>query len=406
MTRLLTKPWYEVFVECTDKHCETPSDFLLWSAFSVISGVMKNHVRLKYSIYDIKPNMHIILTAPPGIGKGTAIKFAYKMVKDAKPWVLVNTLSDRLTAPKIIQEIADGWTGPPQFSTNGAALLGGKDHTVTIVSEELRTLVSASDWMLEFLCQAWDQDEYEYKTKNMGSSHVKGMCVSLIGATVPDFLRSMNDNGNALSYGGYASRCLFIYVDKLQKQIPFPPPIEDDPYSMGLKQKLIEDLKHISSLRGDFKISTDARILFENKYIMFQPTFADSESMANFKNRMKVHVLKLAMILAVSERDDLVIHKIHMDRAIQLVQMVFNRLDKIFRGVGNSQYADPIARLQYIFDLGGLYSRKELLTHTYRHIHPDALDRILMVMKEMGFIEEVQVGKSVQYSAKKKKGTP
>jgi hypothetical protein len=400
MPRRLVKPWFTSFVECTLPHTEAPKNYLLWSAFSVLGGILKNHVYYKDGLYTVYPNQYIILTGPPSIGKGTAINYAWSLVKDATAtYPLSNTISDRVTAPRILQRIAEGWALPPQIATSGQVVTSLREHTCTLFSTELRVLVTASDWMLEFLCESWDRNTYDYDTKNMGSSIIKNMCTSLIGGTVPDYIRGMEKDVDASIAGGFSSRCLFIFEDKKSKELPFAQPIEDNPKSFDLYQKLKEDLIYIASnLRGEYTLNADAKLAFANFYPSISPQPDDSDAMLNFKGRMKAHIIKAAMVLCASKKDDLIITGQEMKDAIFLINTIRKQLDRVFRGMGSSRLADATARVQLCIEKYSMVTRRELLRTLHRHVTQDDLDRVLHLLETIGHVRLIKQGQTVYYA--------
>src|ERR1700679_960812 len=115
MGRVLRKPWIDSYFECVSPHTDAPDDFVRWSAISLLSAVLKNHVCFETGTYVVYPNEFIVLVGPPGVGKGTVMDILEKMNEETKPNKVVNCLNDRITAEKIIERIAEGWALPPQF---------------------------------------------------------------------------------------------------------------------------------------------------------------------------------------------------------------------------------------------------------------------------------------------------
>jgi hypothetical protein len=400
MPRKLTKTFYNSFVDCTLPHTEAPIQYLRWAAFSVLGGILKNHVYFKDGLYTLYPNQFIILTGPPSIGKGTAINYAWSLVKDGKAtYPLANTISDRVTAPRILQRIAEGWPLPPVAAAGGQVVNSLREHTCTLFSTELRVLVTASDWMLEFLCESWDRNTYDYDTKNMGSSIIKNMCTSLIGGTVPDYIRGMEKDVDASIAGGFSSRCLFIFEDRKSKELPFAQPIEDNPRSFDLYSKLKEDLVYIAAnLRGEFKMTQEAKIAFSNFYPSISPAPDDSDAMLNFKGRMKAHIFKLAMVLSAGRKDTLTLEAIDIKTAISLVVGVQRKLDRVFRGVGNSRLAESAARVQTCVEKAAMITKRGLQSALYRHLTPEDLDKTLYLLVEIGHLRTIHSGKTTYYA--------
>ena len=391
---------YDALLRCASPHTECPDKFLTWSAFSLIGAVLKNRVFIKDGLITLFPNQYIVLVSPPGIGKGTAINFSWGLLKAKAVNPLVNIVQDRVTAPKILERIATGWNSSiPQIVNNQVVIGGTQDHTCTICSTELRVLISASDWMLEFLCESWDRNSYDYDTKNKGTSIVKSMCTSLIAGTVPHYLQNLERDINLSINGGFTSRCLFIFADAPSKNLPLPPPIDSNPQSLLLKKCIENDLEHISfNLSGEYTYNTEARIKFENflTSIRSNNTY-DSEPMLNFKSRIRSHVLKLAMVISAARKDSLIIEGIDMDNSIAYVKSVVIDLEKIFSGTGESELAPAMAKVQGYIEKNGIASKKELMKHLYRHMSFETLERVLYTLEIMEFCFPITRGKTTYY---------
>jgi hypothetical protein len=256
MARLLPKGryWHEAMQDCARLHTNAPDSFMAWAAFSVIGAVMKRKFFIQEGTFTIYPNQYIVLVAPPSVGKGTAINFNWKIVRDSAPNYIANMISDRVTGPRILERIAKGWNSSPQIiSTPGGVQVvqGSVDHSCTIFSTELSILLGASDQMIDFLCECWDRtDGYEYDTKNSGSAMIKDQAVSLIAGTVPDFIRHIDRDRRMTIKGGFTSRCLFVYEDHPARMILHPPHVSKNKVSQALLDKLKNDAEHISNLPG------------------------------------------------------------------------------------------------------------------------------------------------------------
>lgn len=399
MARVLKKSWHEAFHECVSPHTDTPDAFVTWSALSLIGAALKNNVHFEIGTYTLYPNMFVVLVAPPGVGKGTAMNIVEGMIADAKPKQVVNTLSDRITAERILERIADGWAMAPKI-VNKQLVIGAKEHSCMLFSTELRVLLGASEWMLEFLEEAWSKKTYDYQTKNKGSVFIDDMCCSLLAASVPDFLRNVNREAHMVITGGFSSRCLFIYAETSSKDLPWPEPLKKNARSKALYDALVTDLQNMGSLHGEFTVAPAARIMFEDFLKKSRAAAAkdDSEAIANFRARMKAHTLKLAMIFSASRGDSLIIESIDMMNAMTEVQKIIRSLGKLFRGAGEGMDAAVTARVQDFIERYGMVSKKEILRALHRHLNtPETLDRILCVLDTIGWCTQVSQSKVTYY---------
>lgn len=403
MARQLKIPWHEAFHRCIWPHTDAPSSFITWGAISLIGAALKNNVFFEIGTYTLYPNQFVVLVAPPGIGKGTVMTFVEQIVNENKGSPAVNILPDRVTAERIIELIADGW--PTPLGLQGQQLVvGPNDHNCLLFSTELRVLLGSSQWMLEFLEEAWSKTTFKYQTKNKGNVTIDTMCCSLLAASVPDFLKNANKEIALVISGGFTSRCLFIYAEEQSKDLPWPEPLKKNVASKALYDDLVHDLKEISTLRGDFKVSAGARILFEDflKKNRAASSRDDSEAVANFRARVKAHVLKLAMVLSVSRSNNMVISDIDMQNSISEIQKVTKTLELLFRGAGDSLDASAAARVENVVDKYGMVSKKELLRILRRHVTSETLDRVLYVLTHVEVLITQEQNKITYYKRKVK----
>jgi len=398
MARQVQGNWITNLATLVDQISMSPRHFHVWAAISVVSSVLKNKVYLKYGTYTIYPNQYIVLVAPPGIGKGESIRYAYERAKTQNGASgLINLISDRITAPKIIERLANGVPAAAQISANGSLVLG-KDSSATLVSLELPILLTSSDWMLPFLCEAWDRGEYEYDTKNSGSAFIKGMCTSLIGACVPEYIRKLNKDATAAINSGFTARTLFVYAESTSKRLPWPKSVDDIKGGRLLQDKLEQDLEHISNLKGPVTFTDVAKWRFEKAFKeLATPVETDSEVVAYFKSRMHVHIFKVAITFSAAERDDLVIDEVCMINSINAVKGVLDSLDRAFRGVGDSDIADQTGKVQLFLERRGFASRRDILQQLHRNVNPETLDRILNLLLMIGFVTTFEQGGSTYF---------
>ena len=393
MARKLSKNWIMSYAEGYAPFTEAPTQFMIWSGISAIGAVLKNRVYFKHGTFTIYPNQYVILTSDPGIGKGSSMWPVWNMVQNLG---LCNEIPDRTTAAKICERLANGFTGP--IAPINGQIAFKKDSTATIVVSELSNLLSASDWMLGLLCDLWDRGRFNYDTKNSGTANIiGGMCVSLLGACVPDYLRHINKDTTAKLNGGFTARALFIFADEVSQRIALPQDIESTQHGKSLIEKLKNDIVEISSLSGQYKFDLEAEHLYIKNYNSIRIKDDDSDVVRHFKRRMHVHIIKLAMVFSASQRGpdkngELTINKIDLYNAIACINDVMANLDKAFRGIGDSDLAEATARVQDFIDKKGSVTYREILSHLHRHVNQENLTRIMDVMYTIGYCEERSVG--------------
>ena len=388
MARLLKKPWLEAYLDYIDG-TENPTEFNLWSGISAISASLKRRVYIWRNFIQYFPNQYIVLVGPPGIGKGASIHPVTDIVNEAGT---VNYLSDKITAERIIQKLADGFAKvTPTATMNGgvATVQIAQDHTATILSKELPVFLSSSEWLHALLCQLWDEHTFEYETKNKGSYKITEMCVGLLAGCVPEFIRSLSRDAMAPVTGGFTARTIFVYATEKAKLIPggWGRPVQN---ITKLRTELVNDLAHIATLTGEITLDQAALQLWDMKYKEHHANKADFDSdvSANFKSRLSSHILKTAITVSVSESDSLQITEPQLRRAIELVERVRDKVDIVFRSIGESPLAVSQDRVLDFIAKNGVATREAILRYNYRHMTNDQLTQILLVLVNGGFVSE------------------
>jgi hypothetical protein len=220
------------------------------------------------------------------------------------------------------------------------------------------------------------------------------MCVSLIGACVPDFIRKINGKTNSAEAvnSGFTARTIFVFANEKSKKLPWPVRLEDTKDGPELIKSLRGDLEEISQLSGEFSFTQDAIDTFNQWYAKLGAIDTDSDVVRHFKSRQDVHVFKVAMCLAAATNDKLVIDRWCLFTAIALVQGVLDTLDITFRGVGESTLSEATAKVQTYLERKGIATRAELVRDMSRHATMEDLDRIILTLHTIGIVKPFSQG--------------
>lgn len=378
--------WVTDYAIAIDKISESPITYHLWTAISAISAVLKDNVWIDRGTHKLYPNQFIVLVGPPGIGKSNAIHLVNDFVKNPQNKVpLAHFIKDAITMPKLIEILSKGF---PRVSFNNGHLLSSTEASCIMQISELPVLLDNNSSITNFLCEAWSRSDYDYSTKNGGVQTINNMCLSIIAACVPNFVKDINKSKGMAISNGLTSRIIFVYGDKKSKSIPFPASMS----SMGIDIRLANDLEVISKMHGEFTLTQSASTIYSDKYHDIKPDDTDSDVVQNFKSRQPSHIMKVAMTLSAASRDDLVIDDNSMTTAITLVDGVSKTLDITFGGVGESSLAQAQDRIKLYIERKGVVSRNEILRDNYRHVTAEDLDRILATLVSIDFIAEFSQG--------------
>ena len=384
------KNWISEYVSLIAPASESPLSFIFWSAATAIATVLKRNVYVGRGTYRLHPNLYTVLVGRPGIGKGTAIKPAINLMKEAK---VANTLSGRITIEYVLERLSVGWPQPML----GGTLKIGNESACMIFSTELSVFLGASPNTLPILCDIWDFDEgdFEYGTRHKGEFRIKNPTISLLGGTTQEWL--ISSIPSSAVGGGFTRRVNFVVANNREKLLPWPVVQNHS----AIRDNLVIDLQSIARLKGEFQFANDVKPLFEACYsIDSNPTEYDDEATTSYKTSLWAQVVKLAMCLSASRGDDLIITKEDFRKSYDAIMTVAGNVPKVFRGVGESEMAVATDKILRFLEAKGFANRQEILKALWRDVTREDLDKILATLLEGAVIYEYQQGRNMMYAVK------
>ena len=312
---------------------ESPRKYSFWVGASVLAGALRRHVFLDMKRFVWFPGMYVVLVAPPGvISKTTTSAIGMKLLKKVPN---INFGPNTITWESLIQTFA---AASETYESRGKMLI---QSAITLEASELGNLLDPKNReMVDIFITLWDSIEgnFEKKTKMAGNDCVANPFINLIGCTTPSWIAE--NFPQHMIGGGFASRCLFVYADKKEQLIAYPDEHVDRNYD-GTREKLIQDLEHISvKLVGEYKLSAQARdygrAWYEQHHNNSKKNFEGS-LYGGYIARKQTHTHKLAMILAASCSDELIITEDNLITATQMVTDLEPDMNQVFASIGQTE---------------------------------------------------------------------
>jgi hypothetical protein len=303
-----------------------------------------------------------------------------------------NILSDRVTMEYVLEKLSKGF---PRMSTSpngvGQTMKLGTESAALLVSTELSVFITASQFSITCLSDLWDSKEgiYQYGTRGKGEWNINEPIVSLLGGSAQNWLVK-SVPADAVG-GGFTRRVNFVLATKKEfKPDPLKRPLAD-------KDDLVEDLRYMSQIRGQFSLTPGALRLLKVYHDSCDPNDFDDEASAVYKTSKWANAGKLAEIIAISRSDNLVINELDLQMAIDKVEDVAKDLKIVFRAVGESDLASASDRVIRFLETRGFASRGEILQFNWRNFTANELDVIIATFRESGMIGEKNVGNKTLY---------
>jgi len=390
----LTKPWIQSYIDYVSPASQSPDEFHWWSAITILAASLKRHVWIDRGNWKLFPNLYTVLVGRPATGKGTSINPAMALLKEANT---ANVLSDRLTIEYVLERLS---TGFPSTNIIGGQITTAVDSSAIIFASELSVFLRKSTDALADLAQLWDcLPDFDYGTRQRGMYTIKNPCVSLLGGSPPSWLAKSVPN-DAVG-GGFTRRVNFVYT-KSDPVLPTWEPLHPSLNGTGKRRdELIDDLRLIHGLRGQFKATPEFIKTFDAYTQATKFDDFDDESKTGFKASKWVNTTKLCMILSISRDDSFLLRKEDLNLAIKMTDKVEEDLGLVFRTVGESSDTVAAGHILNFVERRGKATFSHILQATWRHSSKDDTIRILSTLVGAGLLGEGMSGTSTIYTFKK-----
>lgn len=309
-----------------------------FSALIALSSIVSRRIWIPQGYFDIYPNLYVVLVGPAGNRKTTAMSITKKLLRELKE---IPFSAECQTKESLVQDLAqqtkafkvDKESPPIQY------------HPMTICVTELSQFLGpASLHMIDFLTTIYDQDYYDVKTKNKGNDVIVGPFLNLLACTTPSWITTYLKQD--IISGGFSRRAIFVYeTEKAQRQ-PFP---EITPEMLKKWKSMILYAKELMKLKGQFQWEAEATSWYKDWYINLK--VPNSEVLAPFYESKHIQLLKVAMLVAVSEAPELIMRKQYLTTALDILNLAEQNLERVFAGVGRNElnaYANKVKELLHM----------------------------------------------------------
>ncbi len=398
--------------ELVDQHkeLESPSSFWYWSAITAISAVMKDQVWLDRQIYKLYPNIYVLLHAESGMKKGPPISMAKQLVKPVNGTKII---SGRSSIQGILKDLGTAQTQPGgKISNKSVAFICSSELSSSIVEDKVATKI-----LTDLYDRQYNDGEWKSLLK-METFQLKDPTITMLTATneamAEDFFT------RAAIQGGYFARTFIIYEreSKISNSLVYP--LAHTPNYLASS----DYLKELAKLNGPFadiaKLEKSDEYRFKRtkhgREIWFNETgIIYDEWYENFKiviktierddtgtlNRFGDSVLKVAMILSLADKPELVLQPEAMSQAISECEKLLGNVRKTTLG---KQGISPSAMLKTMIILELLnredhrISRANLMKKMWSHYQDaDEFNNMMITFSDAGMIITEAIGNQVIY---------
>lgn len=293
---------------------ESPKSYILFSGMGCLGAALGRRIYFSLDVHKVYPLLNLLLIGPSGIGKSTAMRdiavnhLIPQLPEDLKP----NLLTGKSTKEAIHQDLV---VCPKSI----------------ILASELANLFSKEKYnegMIPYFTDLLDLAPARVRTKSGGNMVIQRPECCVMGGSTKQWLQDMLPN-NA-GEGGFLPRFLIVKEDYKFQRIADPRRHMTDEQRAELaaqREKVFYDFTRL--VRVNEGLIDFADYEASDAYTSWYDTFVpESGSLAPFAARAGAHVLRLALLLAVScGRSNISVEDVRS--AICLYSYANNRLSEI-----------------------------------------------------------------------------
>jgi hypothetical protein len=364
---------------------ETPKSFVKWSLYTAIAAVTSPNVSLnKQGAYDLYPNIYTMLLGESGVGKGFGVWLAKSLVNTVDS---TRVFAGRNSIQKIVSDLS-------MAITKGKGKEMIKDARAYLSSGEFVNFLLKDEQAISILTEWYDTHyvkEWANSLKSSGTETLKDVNITMLGASTADYLRESVPV--AAIRGGFFGRLMLIYsAEKGKINALIDEAKEEEQVAPRVKEwsKYLIELSKIAP-GSKFKITEGAREFYRPWYYDLQERIKTRQltDKTGYIHRLHDHALKIAMIVSLSESDELILHKRHVDEGINMAQELISTIKKTIIGIGLSQSAPKNeVFLRSLFKAAeNKMSRKKMMQDNHNEFDSLEMDRIALTLEDAGLIK-------------------
>ena len=379
--------WIQEVLDATEES-ESPERYFYWAAISAISAICRRNIYLDKYFYKLYANLYVLLIGPSGLRKGVPISIAQRLVEQVH---CTRVISGRGSIQGIVRDLSKAYTLPDSSII--------KDAIGFLVSSEFDSMLVQDEIAFTLLTDLYDthfKDDWKNIIKVAGTDHLKNIYLSLLGASNETNLSHAIPH-NAIG-GGFVARTIIVLEEKKRLLNP----LTERPLRVPDYDKLSERLFKIANINGIFTYSPEGKKFYEDWYT----DFAADETKDPTGTLERVHdtVLKVAMCISLSKKDELVLDKCDIEEAVEKCLECVPGMKRVFLGHGEHALAKPTAHVLKILLVAkdNQRTRKQLLSDLYGEADCVDLDRIVDTLVQSDAIESFKTPQGVLYKMKAK----
>lgn len=317
--------WLSAYFEyAKDDMC--PEPFHFWTGVSVVAAAMERKLWATRGNWSWFPNLYVMLVSDPSKGKSSSSAVGQDFLAalgNGDQRHKLRFTANSMSEASLIKQLSE--------SEKKIILPGDLEYAHSsayfYASEASASLAEVSGKLPNTLNLMYDCP----KTFNKGlitrpGEQLTNVCVNMLVGCTFAFLEELLPQ--AIVGNGFASRIIYVVADRSWIRTPAAEPAARE---SGMFGRLMSDLSQIYALSGQFRKTEGWNDCWRAAVTASDIRIRDTKSakMRDFIGRHVTNTVKLSMVCAVSEGNELVLREEHWERAMLLMQSLEKNLPDI-----------------------------------------------------------------------------
>lgn len=376
------------------KELESPQSFWFWAGLAAMSATVKDNVWMERHAYKLYPNIYVMLHADSGLKKGPPVALAKDLVSRVNNTEII---SGRSSIQGILKQLgtAESVKGGG-IKTKSTGFICASEFSSSLVSDPVAMTI-----LTDLYDRNYNEGEWRSLLK-METFKLHNPTLSLLVATneahFEDFVQAKD------IHGGFIGRMFVI----AETEVNVLNPLIRKPKVVPNREELASYLREVAQLRGAFESleDTKAGLIYEEWYTDFYTIVKKNKvkDETGTINRFGDSVLKVAMLLSLSENTSLIISTEAMERAINICERFITDVRRTTMGKRSKAENIELKLLllnEFLARPDNTVSRTILMKKFYLNYRDVAeLDSVLESLEEADAIVRFQHGNQLMFQMK------
>lgn len=314
--------WLRDYVEYT-RNTEPPTAFHFFVGATIVGSALARNVRFpRGGAPAIYPNLCTVLVAPSGkCRKTSAANLGVGLLRA----VGGNILADKTTPEAMVTAFQERSTTTGLIYAPELAVFLGKQKY--------------QEGMVPMLTALFDcPKEWSSLTVMRGEAKLYNVALSMLACSTMDWIQTAIPR-DAFG-GGFMSRLLFVVQEYTPRCFPLPEALNEP-----LERRLLNRLLALGKIHGDYTLSPAAERWYVDWYKARSDRNTENKQFAGYYERKPDHLLRLAIVLAASQSDELVLEELHLRQGLAVLDAAESFLPSTFDAMSQTGVGEDHQRI-------------------------------------------------------------